>query len=113
MPADLAPTIEQESAEEGGEFVVRVQRQHVRDVLVRTDDDHRTLRAVDAAQIEDVGAVLEVGAIGLLVVDEPEASLARQQDGRQFLDLELAVSLLEDRANVDDAVDVDVGPGRA
>ena len=63
-------TVEQESSEEGGEFVVRVQRQHVRNVLVRTNDDHRPLLAVDAAQVEDVGAVLEVGRVGLLVVDQ-------------------------------------------
>ena len=53
--------IEQESSEEGREFVVRVQRQYVRNVLVRTDDDHRAPLAVDAAQVEDVGTVLEVG----------------------------------------------------
>ena len=62
--------------------------------------------AVDAAQIEDVGAVLEVGRERLLVVDQPEASLARKQNRRQLLDLEVAMPLLEDRANVDDAVDV-------
>ena len=46
--------VEHEPFEEGREFVVRVQRQHVRNVLVGTDDDHRALLAVDAAQVEDV-----------------------------------------------------------
>ena len=54
-------TIEQESSEVRREFVVRVQREYVRNVLVGTDDDDRALIAVDATQVEDVAAVLEVG----------------------------------------------------
>ena len=104
-------TVEQKPLEEGGELVVRIERQHVRDVLVRTNDDHRPRLAVDAAQIEDVGAVLEIGRERLLVVDQPEPALARQQKRRQLLDLEVAMPLLEDRADVDDAVDV-CGGGR-
>jgi hypothetical protein len=42
-------TIEQESSEEGGEFVVRVEREHVRNILVWTNDDRRPLSAIDAA----------------------------------------------------------------
>jgi hypothetical protein len=42
-------TIEQESSEEGGEFVVRVEREHVCNMLVRTNDDNRPLLAIDAA----------------------------------------------------------------
>ena len=66
-------TIEQESSEERREFVVRVQREYVRNVLVGADNDNRALLTVDAAQLEDVGTALEVGAVGLLVVDKPEA----------------------------------------
>ena len=40
------------------------------------------------------------------VVDEPEAPLARKQNRRELFDLEVAVPLLEDRANIDHAVDV-------
>ena len=54
-------TSEQKSFEEGGERSVDVQRKYGRDILVGTNDDDRTLRAVDAAQVEDVGAILEVG----------------------------------------------------
>src|SRR5207244_2900956 len=99
-------TIEQESSEERCEFVVRVQREYVRNVLVGADNDNRALLTVDAAQLEDVGTVLEVGAVGLLVVDKPEAPLARKQNRREFFDLEVAVPLLEDGANIDHAVNV-------
>src|SRR6266478_2278866 len=90
-------TIEQESSEVCREFVVRVQREYVRNVLVGADNDNRALLTVDAAQLEDVGTVLEVGAVGLLVVDKPEAPLARKQNRRELFDLEVAVPLLEDR----------------
>src|SRR5260370_40407470 len=99
-------TIEQESAEVRREFVVRVKREYVRNVLVGADNDNRALLTVDAAQLEDVGTVLEVGAVGLLVVDTPEAPLARKQNRRELFDREVAVPLLEDRANIDHAVDV-------
>src|SRR5258708_12424433 len=99
-------TIEQESSEVCREFVVRVQREYVRNVLVGADNDNRALLTVDAAQLEDIGTVLEVGAVGLLVVDKPEAPLARKQNQRELFDLEVAVPLSEDRANIDHAVDV-------
>ncbi|MEP7085395.1 MAG: aconitase family protein, partial [Betaproteobacteria bacterium] len=41
--------IEQEFSEERGEFVVRVQRKYVRNVLIGTNDDNRAVVAVDAA----------------------------------------------------------------
>ena len=99
-------TIEQESSEEGSELVVRVEREHVCNMLVRTNDDNRPLLPVDTAQLEDVRAVLKVGRVGFLVVDQPEPPLAGKQKRWQLLDLEVAMPLLEDRANVDDAVDV-------
>ena len=56
---------------------MRAQRQHIGDVLVRANHHQRTLLAVDAAQIEDVDAALEVRAEGFLMVDQavtPQAS---------------------------------------
>src|SRR5215212_4034493 len=94
--------IEHESPEEGGEFVVRVEREHVCNMLVRTNDDNRTVLPVDAAQVEDVLAVLEVGRERLLVVDQPEPPLARQEKRRQLFDLEVAMPLLKHGADVDD-----------
>src|SRR5262245_32974455 len=101
-------TIEQEASEERAEFVVRVQREHVRNVLVGADDDHCAPRTVHAARDEDVRTVLEVGAEGLLVVVDREATLAREQQRWQLVQLEIAVSLLKYRAKVYDAVDVRV-----
>src|SRR3954454_6315211 len=97
---------EHETTEVGGDFVVRVEREHVRNILVWTNDDHRPTLAIDAAEVEDVWAVLEVGRVGFLVVDKPEPPLARKQYRRQLFDLKLAVPLLKYRANVDDAIDV-------
>jgi hypothetical protein len=71
------------------------------------------LLAVDAAQIEDVETSSGVRAVGLLVVDETEAPFARKQNGRQVVQSEVAVSLLEDRASIDDAVDVGRRRGEA
>ena len=73
---------------------MRLQRQHVGHVLVGAHDDHHAVLAVDAAQREDIGAVLQVGGVDLLVVDQPEAPLARQQQCRQRIDIDLAVALL-------------------
>lgn len=56
---------------------MRAQRQHIGNVLVRANHHQRALLAVDAAQIEDVDAALEVRAEGFLMVDQavtPQAS---------------------------------------
>ena len=56
---------------------MRAQRQHIGNVLVRANHHQRALLAVDAAQIEDVDAALEVRAEGFLMVDQsvtPKAS---------------------------------------
>ena len=45
--------VEHEPFEEGREFGVRVEREHVRNVLVRPDDELHPL-AVDTAQVKDV-----------------------------------------------------------
>jgi hypothetical protein len=79
--------VEHEPFEEGREFGVRVEREHVRNVLVRTDDDHCAPLAVDTAQVEDVETALEVRRVGLLVVDQAEPPLARQQKRRKVSDL--------------------------
>ena len=68
--------------------------------------------AVDAAQVEDVLG-LRVGAEHLLVVDQAEVALARQQDRRQRVDGEVAVALLEDGADVDHRVGVGARRGEA
>src|SRR5258708_33043328 len=98
-------TIEQESSEVRREFVVRVQREYVRNVLLGADNDNRALLTVDAARLEDVGTVLEFGAVGLLGVDKPEASLARKQNRRELVDPEVARPLAENRATIHQALE--------
>jgi hypothetical protein len=46
--------INQELSEEVREFVVRIERKNIGDVLVGTHDHQRSLRAVHSAQDEDV-----------------------------------------------------------
>ena len=56
---------------------MRAQRQHIGNVLVRANHHQRALLAVDAAQIEDVDAALEVRAEDFFMVDQavtPQAS---------------------------------------
>jgi len=78
----------------------------VRDVLVRSDDDHAPLLAIDASHLEDVGPGLEVGAEHLLVVDQAEAALSRQQDGWHSNDRKVTMPLLENGPDVDHGIDV-------
>src|SRR4029079_3671183 len=98
--------VELKRCEKSAELVVRVEREHVCDIMIGTYDDDRATLAIDAAHVENVRPVLEVGSIRFLVIDESEAALARKQDRRQSLDLDVAVIPLKHRANVDDAVDV-------
>mgnify|MGYP006894058779 CR=1 FL=1 len=67
-------------------------RQDMRDVLIGTHHDQRPLRPVDAAQIEDVGTVLEIRAEHLLVVPQAESALGRQQQAGQTIDCLLYTS---------------------
>ena len=56
--------------------------------------------------VEDVRPVLQVRAEHLLVVAQPVAALARQQQRGHGLDRELAMALLEDRAQVEHGIQV-------
>ncbi|HUO72766.1 MAG TPA: hypothetical protein VMU39_18495 [Solirubrobacteraceae bacterium] len=75
----------------------------MRDVLVGADHDHASGLAVHASQIEDVSGI-RVRAEHLLVVDQPESALSREKDRRHVVDIEVAMALLEDRADVDHGV---------
>src|SRR3989442_15112552 len=78
------PGVDQDPGEEAGQCLVAVQREHVRDVLVRADDDDAARVAVDASQLEDVADV-RVGAEHLLVVGQAEPALVRQQHRRHLV----------------------------
>src|SRR6516165_215380 len=70
--------INQELSEEVHEFVVRIERKNMRDMMVGTHDHQCALRAVNPAQDEDVRSVPDVRRESLLVVDVSELALARQ-----------------------------------
>ena len=65
--ADSVPSIH-EPIEEGHELPHTVERQNMRDVLVRPHDHHAALFAFDAAHSEDITAAFQVGAKHLFVV---------------------------------------------
>jgi hypothetical protein len=54
-------SLDHESCEELGERVEVVQREHVRDVLVRSDNDDAALLAINAAHLEDVDPAFRSG----------------------------------------------------
>ena len=76
---------------------MRVEREDVGHVLVRSDDDDATLGSVDASAVEDVRTETEVGAEHLLIVDEPEPTLARSEQRRHGVDRQVSMGLLTDR----------------
>ena len=90
-----------------------IEREYVSDILVRADDDDAALLAVDAAQVEDVLARPAVGAEHLFIVVQAVASLARQEQGGHGRQVEIAVVLLENRAQIDNRIDIGVRRGEA
>src|ERR1019366_1202239 len=95
-----------EAIEERGELVVGIEREHMRNVLVWTDDGDAALLPIDTPHLENVVAAFQVGAKYLLVVAKPVAPFAGEQEGGHGLDREFAMALLEGRADVDHGVDV-------
>jgi hypothetical protein len=95
--------VDQDTGEEARQRSVFVEREDVCDVLVGTDEDNASGATVHTAQIEDVGAV-RVWTEHLLVVDQAELALSRQQYRRHLGHRELAMALLKDSAHVDGAV---------
>ena len=78
----------------------------MRDVLIRPHDDHAPCLPIDAAHYKDVVIAFDVGAEHLLVVVKILTSLPGQKQGRHGRDGEIAMSLLEHRADVDHRVDI-------
>ena len=78
----------------------------MRHVLVRPDDHHAPMPAVDPAKVEDILAIRHHRAEHLLVVHEAMAPFRRAQQGGHGAEGQLAVRLLEDRPQVDHRVDV-------
>src|ERR1017187_9164940 len=95
-----------EAIDERGELVVGIEREHMRNVLVWTDDGDAALLPINTPHLENVVAAFQVGAKYLLVVAKPVAPFAGEQEGGHGLDREFAMALLEGRADVDHGVAV-------
>ncbi len=91
----------------GGEW------EDVGDVLIGSNDDDATVGAVDASAVEDVWTVMQVRSEDLLVVDEPQPALSRQEQRRHGVDSQVSVVLLADRTYIDHRVDIVAGGGVA
>jgi len=73
----------------------------VRDVLVRTHDNHATSVSIYATHCEDVMAVFEVWTKHLFVVEKSVTSFPGQKERGHSPQREIAMMLLEDRTYVD------------
>ena len=94
--------LQHEPIKEPGELRIRIERQNMRDELVRPHDHHAAVLAIDAAHGEDVMSALQVGAEHLFVIAQTVAAFPRQEKVRHSLDRNLAVPLLKHRTQIDE-----------
>ena len=99
-------SLQQEPGKETAQFIIRIQRQDMRDVLIRTDHNHATLLPVNAAHGEDISQPLVVDAEGFLVILQAELASAGLLQIRHVLVSELIEGLLEHGAKVDERIDI-------
>ena len=78
----------------------------MRDVLVRSHDNHATPVSIDAPHVENVMAALQVRAEHLFVVTKPVMALPGQKERGHGLDGKLKMALLEDGPDIDHGVDI-------
>ena len=76
-PRQFRPSARQEAVEKRSKLLKSIERENVRNVLVRPHDHHAPRLAIDAAHGEDVIAAFEVGAEHLFVVAKSVTSLPR------------------------------------
>src|SRR5271163_1283514 len=102
-------SLQHESVEERGELGIVVERKNMGDILVRPHDDRAPTRSIDAPQIENIGAALQVRAEHLLIVAESKTALTRQEESGHCFDSQFAMALLEYRPDIDCGVDIRSG----
>src|SRR5207248_10760034 len=78
-----------------------IERENMRDILVRPHHDHAAGFPFDAAHRKNVVTALEVGAEHLFVIAKSVASFRREKERGHRLDGELRMRLLEHRAHID------------
>src|SRR5438876_9795861 len=71
--------LQHEAIEERRELRMAVERENMRDILIRPNHDHAARFSIDAAQREDVVIACEIGAEHLFVIAKTETSLPRQK----------------------------------
>ena len=78
----------------------------MRDVLIRSHDDHASCVPIDAAHCKDVIASPGIDAEHFFVVMKAITPLPRQKQPRHGVNGELTMRLLEHRADIDHRVDI-------
>ena len=92
--------------EECCELGICIERENMRDVLVRSHDNHATPVSIDAPHVENVMAALQVRAEHLFAVTKPVMALPGQKERGHGLDGKLKMALLEDGPDIDHGVDI-------
>src|SRR5271166_6404458 len=105
-PPRLARTLDHEAIEECRKLEKGIERENMRNVLIRSHDDHAAAVSIDAPQVENVVAAFQVRAEHLFIIDKPIAALSRQQERGHRFDRKLAMALLEDGQHFDHRVDI-------
>src|SRR5437868_4156696 len=77
-----------------------IERENMRDILVRPHHDHAAV-PFDAAHRKDVVTALEIGAEHLFVVAKSVTSFGGEKERGHRLNGELRMRLLEHRAHID------------
>ena len=91
-----------EAVEIGRKLRMTIEREHIRDVLVRPHDDHAAAARSMPRRSKDVVAALQVGAEHLFVVAKPVTSLRRAAATAACVSMrEFAMRLLEHRTDID------------
>ena len=85
---------------------MRIEWENMRDVLVRSHDNHATPVSIDTPHVENVMAALKVRAEHLFVVTKPVTALPGQKEGRHGHDGKLEMALLEDGPDIDHGIDI-------
>jgi len=74
--------------------------------LIRPHDNQTACLPINAAHRKDILAAFDVGTEHLLIIAKPVATLLGQEKRGHGANGELAMALLEDRPDIDHAVDV-------
>src|SRR4051794_1435949 len=91
---------------ECGELGMRIERENVRDVLVRPHDNHAAPVTIDSPHVENVMAALQVRTEHFFIVMKSIPALPGQKERGHGLNGKGAMALLEDGPHIDHRVDI-------